>query len=116
MRYTPLLPRSHTRILFACLMFVCEARRLHARSHGPKKSRARVRGCRAGLSPMTNYFWFIAGALAGICAVVVTLPLMRTAAESMKFRKVQGALGAAGILVFAATAFFVYRLLGSPES
>lgn len=65
---------------------------------------------------MANYFWFIAGALAGICAVVVTLPFMRTAAESIKSRKVRGALAAAGILVFTATAFFAYRLLGSPES
>ena len=65
---------------------------------------------------MANYFWFIAGTLAGICAVLVTLPLMGSARESLKSPKVRVALGAAGILVFAAAALFVYRLLGSPES
>lgn len=65
---------------------------------------------------MLNYFWFVAGALAGIGAAFVTLPLMRAARESVKSRKMRVALGTAGILVFTATAFFLYRVLGSPEA
>jgi cytochrome c-type biogenesis protein CcmH len=65
---------------------------------------------------MANYFWFIAGILAGVCAAFVMLPLMRGARESMKSQKVRVALIAGGVLVFAAAAFFMYRALGTPEA
>ena len=65
---------------------------------------------------MANYFWFIAGALAGVCAVVVTLPFLRGVREGTKSRKVQISLAVAGVAAFIATAFSVYHLLGNPEA
>jgi cytochrome c-type biogenesis protein CcmH/NrfG len=65
---------------------------------------------------MVNYFWFIAGTLAGVCAAFITLPLMRAARDGMQARKTRVVLGATGIIAFGAAAFFVYHLLGSPEA
>jgi cytochrome c-type biogenesis protein CcmH/NrfG len=65
---------------------------------------------------MVNYFWFLAGTLAGVCAAVVTLPLMRAARDGMRSRNTRIALGAAGMAAFTAAAFLVYQVLGTPES
>lgn len=65
---------------------------------------------------MNTYFWFTAGILAGLCAALVALPLLRAARESAAHPKGRRAMAAAGIVVFSAAAFFIYRLLGSPES
>lgn len=63
-----------------------------------------------------NYFWFLAGTLAGVCAAVVMLPLLRAAREGMQSRKTRIALSTVGVAAFAAAAFLLYHVLGSPES
>ncbi len=64
---------------------------------------------------MTTYFWFIAGTLTGLSAMLLAWPLLRAARASLDKRSLRIAATAIGIAGFAAAALFLYRILGRPD-
>lgn len=64
---------------------------------------------------MNNYFWFLAGLLAGFVAALVVFPLVRGTAASLSNRFVRMGASALAVVAFGAVAMILYRALGSPE-
>jgi cytochrome c-type biogenesis protein CcmH len=64
---------------------------------------------------MSNYFWFIAGTLTGLSAMLIAFPLLRAARGALDKRSLRIAATAIGIAGFAAAALFLYRILGRPD-
>lgn len=64
---------------------------------------------------MSNYFWFIAGTLTGLSAMLIAFPLLRTARAALGKRSVRITVAAVSIAAFAALALLLYRTLGRPD-
>jgi cytochrome c-type biogenesis protein CcmH/NrfG len=64
---------------------------------------------------MSSYFWFIAGTLTGLSAMLIAFPLLRAARGALDKRSLRIAATAIGIAGFAAAALFLYRILGRPD-
>jgi cytochrome c-type biogenesis protein CcmH len=63
---------------------------------------------------MSNYFWFIAGTLTGLSAMLIAFPLLRAARAALD-KRMRIAATVIGIAGFAAAALFLYRTLGRPD-
>src|SRR5512138_907074 len=57
---------------------------------------------------MSNIFWFIAGTLTGLAAMLIAFPLLRTARAALEKRSVRITVAAVGIAAFAALALLLY--------
>src|SRR6187551_256335 len=86
--YTTLRHCSHSASAFACRVV----------------SAASDAGC-----SMSNYFWFIAGTLTGLSAMLIAFPLLRAARAALDKRSLRIAATAIGIAGFAAAALLLYR-------
>jgi cytochrome c-type biogenesis protein CcmH len=64
---------------------------------------------------MSNIFWFVAGTLTGLSAMLIAFPLLRAARAALDKRSVRIAATAIGIAGFAAAALLLYRILGRPD-
>ncbi|HVY79619.1 MAG TPA: hypothetical protein VG994_01445 [Steroidobacteraceae bacterium] len=64
---------------------------------------------------MAVYFWFLAGTLTGVCAMLVALPLMRGALANVTTRTARISVTAIGVVAFAAVALLLYRTIGRPD-
>ena len=67
------------------------------------------------LGGLITFFWFIAGALVGVAASFVALPLWRTALTLGRGRMRYGVAGAF-VATFAAAAAIIYVAIGSRHS
>jgi len=63
---------------------------------------------------MSTYFWFIAGTLTGLSAMLIAFPLLRAARAALD-KPSRIAATVIGIAGFAAAALLLYRILGRPE-
>jgi len=95
--YTPLIDRSHSTFAVLCACGVSAA------SDGSM-----------GFW-MSNIFWFIAGTLTGLSAMLIAFPLLRAARAALDKRILRIAATAVGIAGFAAAALLLYRTLGRPD-
>lgn len=64
---------------------------------------------------MSTYFWFIAGTLTGLCAMLVAFPLTRGVLMLSAKSSVRIVMGAIGVAAFAAIALLLYRVIGRPD-
>jgi cytochrome c-type biogenesis protein CcmH len=64
---------------------------------------------------ISNIFWFVAGTLTGLSAMLIALPLLRAARTAVDQRSLRIAATTIGIAGFAAAALFLYRILGRPD-
>jgi cytochrome c-type biogenesis protein CcmH len=64
---------------------------------------------------MSNIFWFIAGTLTGLSAMLIAFPLLRAARAALDKRILRITATAIGIAGFAAAALLLYRTLGRPD-
>lgn len=64
---------------------------------------------------MSNIFWFIAGTLTGLSAMLIAFPLLSAARAALDKRSLRIAATAIGIAGFAAAALLLYRTLGRPD-
>lgn len=67
------------------------------------------------MAAISTYFWFIAGSMAGACATLIALPLLRSVTPRFGSRRARIALAAAGGIAFCGTALLLYQKLGSPQ-
>jgi cytochrome c-type biogenesis protein CcmH len=65
--------------------------------------------------PMTSYFWFTAGMLAGIAVAFLLIPLRHVLASAFQNQLQRYAIPVAVAVVFGATTLLIYRMLGRPD-